>query len=49
MSYRGTKWPGETHFLIGVFEEPAAFRPTGAVFTDEALEWAHASGPTRAD
>ena len=40
LSYAGAKWPGETHILIGVFDDPATFTPKGAVFTDEALPWA---------
>jgi hypothetical protein len=40
LSYEGDKWPGETHLLIGIFDDPAAFTPRGDVFVDEALPWA---------
>ena len=40
LTYASDKWPGETHFLIGVMEKPEAYTPTGEVFADEALSWA---------
>ena len=40
LTYASDKWPGETHFLIGVMEKPDAYTPTGDVFADEALPWA---------
>jgi hypothetical protein len=39
LSYQGEKWAGETHFLIGVFDDPEAFIPTGDAFGGEALAW----------
>jgi hypothetical protein len=39
LSYASDKWAGETHFLIGVFDEPEAFTPKGDAFADEALSW----------
>ena len=39
LAYQGSKWPGETHLLIGVFDEPKAFTPRGDAFVDEALPW----------
>jgi hypothetical protein len=39
LSYESDKWPGERHFLIGVFDEPAAFTPTGDYLKEEALLW----------
>ena len=39
ISYQGEKWPGETHFLVGGFDDPSPFTPTGDVFKDEALAW----------
>ena len=39
LSYQGAKWPGETHLLIGAFDDPATFTPTGDAFADEALAW----------
>ena len=40
LTYASDKWPGETHFLIGVMEKPESYTPTGEVFADEALAWA---------
>ncbi|SHF75490.1 Uncharacterized conserved protein [Microbulbifer donghaiensis] len=39
LSYQSTKWSGETHFLIGVLDDPAQLVPSGDVFTEEALDW----------
>ncbi len=39
LSYQGEKWPDEIHFLIGVFDNPRAFTPTGQYMKDEALAW----------
>ena len=44
LSYQGEKWSGETHFLIGVFDQPDVFTPQGDVFADEALAWAAPHG-----
>jgi hypothetical protein len=46
LTYAGEKWPGETHFLIGVFDDPAAFTPNAEVFTEDALSWALARKET---
>lgn len=40
LTYASDKWPGETHFLIGVMERPNDYIPTGEVFSGEALSWA---------
>ena len=40
LTYAGDKWPGETHFLIGVFDDDRAFTPSKEVFTEDALGWA---------
>ncbi len=40
LTYSSDKWPGETHFLIGVMDDPHAYKPTGEVFAAEALDWA---------
>ena len=40
LTYAGEKWAGETHFMIGVFDDPAAFTPRSEVFTEDALPWA---------
>ena len=48
LTYAGEKWPGETHFLIGVMEEPSRYTPTGDVFTDEALSWTQHESPAKA-
>lgn len=40
LAYRGEKWAGETHFLIGTYDDPEAFTPTGHAFVEEGLSWA---------
>ncbi len=40
LTYAGEKWAGETHFLIGVLDDPSAFTPRKNVFTEDALDWA---------
>lgn len=40
LTYAGEKWAGETHLLIGVFDDPRAFTPNADVFAGEALPWA---------
>ena len=40
LTYSGEKWAGETHFLIGVFDDPTAFAPRNETFTEDALSWA---------
>ncbi|MEZ5892102.1 MAG: GFA family protein [Parvularculaceae bacterium] len=40
LTYASDKWPGETHFLIGVMGDPHAYTPTGEVFAEDALAWA---------
>lgn len=40
LTYQGARWPGETHILIGAFDQPEAFTPSGDVFVDSALDWA---------
>ena len=40
LTYAGARWPGETHFLIGAFDNPSAFTPRKEVFTEDALPWA---------
>ena len=40
LSYSSAKWPGETHFLIGVLDDPNKFAPRREMFTDDALGWA---------
>lgn len=39
LTYQGARWPGETHVLIGAFDQPEAFTPAGDVFVDSALDW----------
>lgn len=39
LSYESDKWAGERHFLIGVFDDPRAFTPTGDYLKEEALAW----------
>jgi len=33
------RWPGETHFHVGAFDEAARLAPTGELFADERLPW----------
>lgn len=40
LTYAGAQWPGELHFMIGVFDDPKAFTPRNHVFTEDALAWA---------
>jgi len=42
MSYQGHKWAGETHLLLGTFDDPEALPmqgPPGQVFEHEKLSW----------
>jgi hypothetical protein len=41
LTYAGENWAGETHILIGAFDSPENYAPTGEVFTDEALAFAY--------
>ena len=40
LTFASQQWPGETHLLIGVFDDPSAFVPRNEVFTEDALSWA---------
>jgi hypothetical protein len=39
LAYEGDRWPGEIHFHIGVFDDPASLAPAGHAFADERLPW----------
>ncbi len=39
LAYRGEGWPGETHLMLGAFDDPTAFEPAGDAFSGEALPW----------
>jgi hypothetical protein len=39
LTYESDQWPGERHFLIGVFDDPHAFTPAGDYLRDEGLSW----------
>lgn len=39
LSYESDKWAGERHFLIGAFDDPAAFTPTSDYLREEGLAW----------
>lgn len=39
LSYESDKWAGERHFLIGVFDDPAAFTPASDYLREEGLAW----------
>ncbi|MCZ6722258.1 MAG: GFA family protein [Proteobacteria bacterium] len=43
LTYQSSKFPGEVHVLIGSFDEPRNFTPTGHVLTAEQLPWLHIS------
>ena len=40
ITYASDRWPGETHILIGMFDDPSGFVPRKDVFTEDALSWA---------
>lgn len=44
LSYSGAKWPGETHLLVGAFDQPEEFVPSGDAFAAEKLPWAQLAG-----
>jgi hypothetical protein len=44
LSYSGQKWAGETHLLVGAFDEPEQFVPTGDAFAEEKLPWTQLVG-----
>ena len=44
LTYQGENWSGETHILIGTFDEPAAFTPKGDVFIEDALPFSKPAG-----
>ncbi len=39
LSFESDRWPGEVHFLIGVFADPAIYTPSSDYQKDEALPW----------
>ena len=39
LTYASDRWPGETHFLLGVMDRPQAYAPLGDAFEEEALHW----------
>ena len=44
LTYASDRWPGETHFLIGVMDDPEQFAPRSDVFAEDALCWAQRIG-----
>lgn len=46
LTYASERWPGETHFLVGAFDDPAPFVPRKDVYTEDALPWAQRSDGT---
>lgn len=40
LTFASARWPNETHFLAATFDDPADYRPTAHVYTDDALHWA---------
>ena len=41
MTYRSTRWPGETHFYAATLDDPLAYQPTGHSNYAEHLPWVH--------
>lgn len=39
IAYRGSRWPGEIHFFVGLFDQAAELVPTAHVYTIDALPW----------
>jgi len=39
LTYQSDKWPGETHFPIGVFKDPSPFTPASDFLIEERLAW----------
>lgn len=39
LTYQGDYWAGETHILIGCFDRPSDFTPSGDAFAAEKLDW----------
>ncbi len=43
MTYRSTRFPGETHFYAATLDRPQDYAATEHVHTDEMLPWLHLS------
>ncbi|HVC57051.1 MAG TPA: GFA family protein, partial [Stellaceae bacterium] len=41
LTCESVRQPGETHFHIGAFDEPARLAPTRHIFPEEQLPWLH--------
>ena len=41
MSYRSTRFPGETHFYAATLNHPETYAPTAHVHVAERLTWIH--------
>lgn len=39
LTFESDKWAGERHFLIGTFDDPSAFTPSGDYLREEGLAW----------
>lgn len=39
MTYRSTRFPGETHFYAATLDHPQDYRPTAHFHSDEQLHW----------
>jgi hypothetical protein len=44
LSYSGEKWPGETHLLIGAFDDAGNLVPAGDAFEAQKLPWTQLVG-----
>ena len=39
--YQGSRWPGETHLHLGIFDDPSRIVPEGAAFPEDRVAWLH--------
>lgn len=39
IAYRGSRWPDEVHFFVGLFEDAGLLEPKANVFTNDELPW----------
>ena len=41
LTFESVRWPEEVHILVGSFDRPQDFIPTGHVYVAEQLPWIH--------
>ena len=44
LTFKGERWPGEVHVMVGTFDRPEIVTPKRHVFTEEKLPWLHLAG-----